>query len=72
MVCRKRTLFTPPTRRLWRHDAAGHELVGARIEEQKAADMYGIPVCNGRHSAQLRPALLEGCYRGRTSQGCEG
>jgi hypothetical protein len=36
---------------LGRHDAAGHKLIGTRIEEEKSAYMDQIPVCNSRHSA---------------------
>jgi len=35
---------------LWCHDAAGHKLVGARIGEQKAADVDYVPIGDSRHS----------------------
>jgi hypothetical protein len=35
---------------LWCHDAADHKLVGARIGEQKAADVDYVPIGDSRHS----------------------
>lgn len=61
----------PTTIGLWRHNSGGHELVGARVEEQQAADVYRAAISDRRHAAQFRARLLKYGYCGCTRERCK-